>query len=379
MKTNYITYTGIIAAFALLLTACSSNGPESTTEAETPTGETELITLTKEQFTSSGYQLGTLTKQVFETTVTANGSVDVPPKFQASVSAYFGGYVKQIDLLVGEHVHAGQVLFTLENPEFLEVQKDFLETAGELNYLKEDLARQGSLAEANVSSQKKLTKAQSDFQMMNAKHAALKKKLEMMHVDVKGLTAENLRSSINILAPINGYITDINATAGTFLSPSDIAMKIINTEHLHLELKVFEQDAAKITEGQLIHFRVQNEKAYREAEVHLVNKNLDAESRTLNVHGHIDAVSAKGLTVGSYIEAQIVTGSDTLLALPTAAVVELEGRHFVLKALDNQTDFERLEVKLVQVQTDFTAIEMPTGVSVSTEFLTVGAYDMIAD
>jgi cobalt-zinc-cadmium efflux system membrane fusion protein len=259
------------------------------------------------------------------------------------------------------------------------VQKDFLQTAGELNYLKEDLARQGSLAEANVSSQKKLTKAQSDFQMMNAKHAALKKKLEMMHVDVKGLAAENLRSSINILAPIGGFITEINATPGTFLSPSDIAMKIINTEHLHLELKVFEQDAAKITEGQLIHFRVQNEKAYREAKVHLVNKNLDLESRTLNVHGHIDAVSAKGLTVGSYIEAKIVTGSDTLLALPTEAVVELEGRHFVLKALDNQTDFERLEVKLVQAQTDFTAIEMPSGVSVSTQFLTVGAYDMIAE
>lgn len=379
MKTNHITYTGIIAAFALLLTACSSNRPESNSEAETQVEKTELITLTKEQFTSSGYQLGMLTERVFETTVMTNGSVDVPPKFQASVSAYFGGYVKQIDLLVGEHVHAGQVLFTLENPDFLEVQKDFLETAGELNYLKEDLARQGSLAEANVSSQKKLTKAQSDFQMMNAKHAALKKKLEMMHVDVKGLTAENLRSSINILAPINGYITEINATAGTFLSPSDIAMKIINTEHLHLELKVFEQDAAKITEGQLIHFRVQTEKAYREAKVHLINKSLDLESRTLNVHGHIDAVSAKGLTVGSYIEAKIVTGSDTLLALPTAAVVELEGRHFVLKALDNQKEYERLEIKLVKAQSDFTAIEMPSGVSASSQFLTVGAYDMIAD
>ncbi|MCF8464556.1 MAG: efflux RND transporter periplasmic adaptor subunit [Flavobacteriales bacterium] len=379
MKTKYITYILITAILAVLFEACSSSAPESSSEEETPKGENELISITKEQFSSSGYQLGTLTKQVFETTITANGSVDVPPKFQASVSAYFGGYVKQIDLLVGEKVQKGQVLFTLENPEFLEVQKDFLETAGELNYLKEDLARQGSLAESNVSSQKKLTKAQSDFQMTNAKHAALKKKLEMMHIDVKMLSAENLQSSIAILAPIGGFITEINATPGTFLSPSDIAMKIINTEHLHLELKVFEQDAAKVAEGQLIHFREQNDKAYREAKVHLVNKTLDTESRTLNVHGHIDRASSKGLSVGSYIEAQIVTGSDSLLALPTAAVVELEGRYFVLKALDNQTEFERLEVKLVQAQSDFTAIEMPSGISASSQFLTVGTYDLIID
>ena len=174
MRTNHFKYSFIIAIFPLLLVACSSEVPESASENGAVATQTDLITITNEQFTSSGYRLGGLEKRIFETTVRVNGSVDVPPKYQASISAYFGGYVKQIDLLVGEKVRQGQVLFTLENPDFLEVQKEYLQTAGELTYLQEDLDRQGNLAEANVSSKKKLTKAQADFQMMKAKHSALR-------------------------------------------------------------------------------------------------------------------------------------------------------------------------------------------------------------
>lgn len=382
MKTNHLKYGFFMAILPLLFSACSSQAPESATEAETTTEQTDLITVTNEQFKSSGYQLGNLTEREFETTVSANGSVDVPPKYQATVSAYFGGYVKQVDLLVGEKVQQGQVVLTIENPDFLEVQKQYLETQGELKYLKEDLARQGSLADANVSSQKKLTKAQSDFQMMNAKHAALKKKLEMMHVNVDGLTAENLRSSINVLAPISGYITEINASPGTFLSPSDVAMKIINTEHLHLELRVFEQDAPKVKEGQKIHFKVQNEKDFREATVHLVNRNLDMESRTVIAHGHIEAASTQGLIIGTYVEAQIVTGADSSLALPESAVVELEGKHYVLKVKalhDDKADFEQVEVSIGLTQNGFTSIQTNLGFSNADQFLTVGAFDLIME
>lgn len=378
MRTTSFKYMAIIAGLALLFTACSSPAPEATSESETE----ERITLTTEQFTSSGYQLGNLSKQVFETTVVANGSVDVPPKFRASVSAYFGGYVKQIDLLVGEKVQQGQVLFTLENPEFLEVQKSYLETMGELKYLKEDLARQGSLAEAHVSSQKKLTKAQSDFEMMEAKQAALRKKLEMMRVQVDGLTANNLQSAISITAPISGFVTEINASPGTFLSPADVAMKMVSTEHLHLKLKVFEKDAAKVAEGQTVHFRMQNEQDFRKGTIHLINKNLDPHSRTLTALAHISAASVKGLAVGSYIEAQIVTGADTVMALPSAAVVELEDTHFVLKVTattDSTTEFEQVPVVVGATGNGFTSVLNTDGLTGSDQFLTVGAFDLILE
>lgn len=376
IKSSYI-----IAALAIFFSACGTEQKQETAANEVQEND-NLITVTNEQFKSAGYKLGGFSEQVFETKVIANGTVDVPPKFKASVSAYFGGYVKQIDLLEGEQVSAGQVLFVMENPEFVEVQKDFLETKGQLHFLEEDVERQRNLAEANVSSKKKLAKVESEYQMMQANHSALRKKLELMHIDADKLTADNMRQSISILSPISGYVAKINTTPGSFLSADAVAMKIIDPDHLHLELQVFEQDASRIREGQKIYFRVQNEDKTREAKVHLINRNLDNDSRTLSVHAHIDELSAEGLLVGAYVESEIVVGSDTLMALPQTAVVQLEEEYFVLKAaefLDKSADFEQIKVNVGKAQSGMVPILDDTQFSENDQFLIKGAYDLIQE
>jgi cobalt-zinc-cadmium efflux system membrane fusion protein len=376
IKSSYI-----IAALAILFSACGTEQEQEIAVNEAQESD-NLITVTNEQFKSAGYQLGGFSEQVFETKVIANGRVDVPPKFKASVSAYFGGYVKQIDLLEGEQVSKGQVLFTLENPEFIEVQKDFLESKGQLKFLSEDLERQRNLAEANVSSKKKLAKAEAEYEMILANHAALRNKLQMMQIDADQLTASTMRQSISILSPISGYVAKINTTPGSFLSADAVAMKIIDPNHLHLELQVFEQDASRIREGQKIYFRVQNESKVREANVHLVNRNLDSDSRTLAVHAHIDSQSEEGLLVGTYVESEIVVGSDTLMALPQTAVVQLEEESFVLKAaelLDKSADFEQIKVNVGKVQSGMVPILDGTQLSENDQFLIKGAYDLIQE
>lgn len=373
IKSSYI-----IAALAIFFSAC---GTEQKQETEAQEND-NLITVTNEQFKSAGYQLGGFSEQVFETKVIAIGTVDVPPKFKASVSAYFGGYVKQIDLLEGEQVRKGQVLFTLENPEFIEVQKDFLESKGQLQFLEEDLERQRNLADANVSSKKKLAKAEAEYQMMLANHASLRNKLQMMQIDADQLTASTMRQSIAIVSPISGYVAKISTTPGSFLSADAVAMKIIDPNHLHLELQVFEQDASRIREGQKIYFRVQNEDKSRKAKVHLINRNLDNDSRTLSVHAHIDESSAEGLLVGAYVESEIVVGSDTLIALPQSAVVQLEDESYVLKAvqvLDSSTDFEQIKVQVDEAQNGLIPILDAAQFSENDQFLTNGAYDLIQE
>lgn len=376
IKSSYI-----IAALTILFIACGTEQKQETAANEAQEND-NLITVTNEQYNSAGYQLGGFTQQVFETKVTANGTVDVPLKFKASVSAYFGGYVKQIDLLEGEQVSKGQVLFSLENPEFIEVQKDFLESKGQLKFLEEDLERQRNLAEANVSSKKKLAKAEAEYDMMLANHASLRNKLQMMQIDADQLTVSTMRQSISILSPISGYVAKINTTPGSFLSADAVAMKIIDPNHLHLELKVFEQDASRIREGQKIYFRVQKESEVREAKVHLVNRNLDSDSRTLAVHAHIDPESAEGLLVGTYVESEIVVGSDTLMALPQSAVVQLEDESFVLKAAelsDKSADFEQVNVNAGQAQKGLVPILDASRFSDNDQFLTKGAYDLIQE
>ena len=149
-----------------------------------------------------------------------------------------------------------------------------------------------------------------------------------------------------------------------------------------MELRVFEQDAPKVKEGQKIHFKVQNEKDFREATVHLVNRNLDMESRTVTAHGHIEATSTQGLIVGTYVESEIVVGSDTFMALPQSAVVQLEDETFVLKVvevMDESIDFEKIKVIVGKQQNGMVPILDDNQFAENERFMIKGAYDLIQE
>jgi multidrug efflux pump subunit AcrA (membrane-fusion protein) len=78
------------------------------------------------QFNASNMKLGKLSKKTFGDKIQTTGMIDVPPEYKAAVSSYFGGTVKDIHLLVGQSVKMGQTLFTLVNPEYVQIQQDLL-------------------------------------------------------------------------------------------------------------------------------------------------------------------------------------------------------------------------------------------------------------
>ena len=98
-------------------------------------------------------EFGSFTKQPFNKAINTTGVIDVPPENKSTVSAYFGGYVKNISLLEGQEIRKGQTLFTLENPDYIQVQQEFLESKSQLTYLESDYNRQKELAKDKVNSQ----------------------------------------------------------------------------------------------------------------------------------------------------------------------------------------------------------------------------------
>ena len=60
-----------------------------------------IISVSGSQFSSAGMELGKIERREFSRLIKVNGMMDVPPQNKASVSAYFGGYVKDLELLPG--------------------------------------------------------------------------------------------------------------------------------------------------------------------------------------------------------------------------------------------------------------------------------------
>jgi cobalt-zinc-cadmium efflux system membrane fusion protein len=320
-----------------------------------------MIRITYEQFEMGGMAIGSPAQALFSSTIQVNGYIDVPPRNKAAISVYYGGYVKGLDLLPGQSVRKGQVLFRLENPDFVQMQQDYLETRAQLDYLKNDFERQQTLAAENIASQKDFLKAASDYEVQQARSEGLRKKLEMLNIDLEKVEARDFVSGIQIYAPISGIITKINVSSGSYLNTSDIPVVITNPDHLHLELDVFEKDLHLVNKGQKIIFRVPGSgNMSNTARVHLIGGVVEGKNRTVRVHGHLEKeANEKGLLPGMFVEAEIETAADSVLALPETAIVSVEEASFVLiqKEKDDKGYlFERRRVQTGRTSNGMTEI-----------------------
>ncbi|KGL61976.1 efflux RND transporter periplasmic adaptor subunit [Polaribacter sp. Hel1_85] len=325
-----------ILLFSLVLISCGKSEKNAET-AKKQVANDNSITITQSQFGSEKMELGTLTEQSFNKTVKTNGMIDVPPQNRANVSAFLSGYVKRTPLLVGDKVKKGQLVVTLENTEFIEIQQQFLEISEQLNYLKSEFERQQTLYNEKITSQKNFLKAESTYKTSLASYNGLQKQLQMMNMNPTSVAQGNISSTINIYAPIDGYVTKVYASNGAYISSSNPIVEIINTDHIHLELSVFEKDILKIKKGQQINFKVPeaSNKVFK-AEVHLVGTSIDT-SRTITVHGHIENEETINFVTGMFVEAEIIIDAKKGQALPKDAVLEIGNNYFAL-ILNNQKD-----------------------------------------
>lgn len=386
MKNTADIYKGIffLTLATSFLLGCSGGEVQQIAEAEEDKRETSTeVILTQRQFETSSMELGRLQPHAFGASIKINGIIDVPPEGRAEISNYYGGYVRNLNLLTGQSVKKGELLFTLENPEYVQMQQDFLETNSQLAYLKSDFERQQTLSEENIASRKNFLKAQADYQTALAKVEGMRKKLALLNIKAEAVTPENLDSHVSIYAPFSGYITEVNTVNGAFLSPTDIAVKLINTDHIHLDLHVLEKNISMLKEGQSIRFRIpDDQKASFEAEVFMIGRAIETDTRMINVHAHLkDEKQNARFTPGMYVEAEIFAERDASLALPSEAVIEVEGSHFVLikkKESEGKMVFEKVEVKPGRTAQGMTEISNAGDFPETADFLIKGAFNLIS-
>ena len=332
---NYSKYLlGI--SLCLTLIQCTKNGKSEPETASTTGYSSDTLELSKSAFTNKNLQFVGLEEVSFGEFIRTNGLIDVPPNGRAVISALIGGYVKDAPLLVGDRVNKGQRLLTIENLEFVALQQEYLESSEELVYLRSEFERQEQLYREKISSQKKFLQAQSEFNRMQAKYNGLKKKLQMLHIDPKQVEQGNWSSTSPILSPISGNVTRAETSTGSYVTPSDVILEIVNTEHIHLELKVFEKDALKIKKGQRIQFRIPeySEESFA-AVVHLIGKSI-GEERTVLVHAHLEEEQAGRFIPGMYVQADILIEENLQPALAETALAESHGDSYAWQLIEDQ-------------------------------------------
>lgn len=314
---------------ALLLAACSPQAEDSKGEepVHADVEAENIVGMTPAQMKTGGVVLGNFSQRQLSGTIRVSGKLDVPPQQLISVSAPLGGFLKSTPLLQGSKVRKGQRIATIENMEFIQIQQDYLEAKSQFDLATSDYDRQQQLAKENVNSQKTLQQSRSNFQTWQAKYFALREKLSVLNLDAATVEKGTIRSRIDLYSPINGYVTDVNINIGKFASPTDVLFEIVDTEHLHAELIVFERDVPRLKIGQKVRFTLANESEERQATVYLIGREI-GQDRTVQIHCHIDEEDTE-LLPGMYLTAVVETGGAVLPALPTEAVVDYQGKKYI--------------------------------------------------
>ncbi|AEE19720.1 efflux RND transporter periplasmic adaptor subunit [Dokdonia sp. 4H-3-7-5] len=372
----------IIALLGFVLVSCG----EKTTDKTEPSSHTEAmddrIQVTQAQFDQSKMSLGGLEEKSFPTVVTLNGMIDVPPENRAVVTASLGGYIKTTPLLIGDIVRKGQLLVTIENPEFVALQQQYMEVNEQLTYLKAKYDRQVTMRAENITSQKSYLKAESEYKTAVARHTGLDRQLRMINISPASVRAGKISSVVSINAPISGSITKVNVSKGSYVSPATEILEIIDNDHIHLELSVFEKDILKVKKGQAIDFKIpEASSAIYKAEVHLVGTSIEA-NRTIKVHGHLEDESGVNFLTGMFVDASIVTNSAFAKALPSSSIVTVDENSYILVLDEKQGDtyyFRQAEVEVVQESEGFSLVQFNTNMAADTQFLTKGVFNLLGE
>ncbi|MBO9694158.1 efflux RND transporter periplasmic adaptor subunit [Chryseobacterium sp.] len=321
-----------------------------------------IASLTEDQMKSVEVALGKVEMKELTSTIKANGLLSVPNSNKATITSLYGGIIKTINIQVGSIVKKGQVIATIANPEYIQLQEDYLTTNSRITYAEQEYRRQRELFDNDAGAKKNLQSADAELKTLRTKRASLLKQLQMMGISPGKVSNGNMKSGLVITSPISGTISSITAQIGSYVDISSPVATVIDNGSIHLDLQVFEKDLPKMRVGQIVHFKLTNnpETEY-DARIYSIGSSFENESKTISMHCEVIG-NKSGLIDGMNITGIVSLDKSTTPAVPTEAIVEADGKYYVFIQTDKKAEEEHGEKGKPRPKTlNFEKIEVVKG------------------
>ena len=391
MKKSNILYAIIAAVIVLLVIIYVKREQPPVPETETvhkeekateaPKSSIKEVELNEAQYNASGIELGTFVSKNLSEVINANGYTKLPPQNQADVSVYMSGIVKSINIIEGQAVHKGQTIATIESPEFVKLQEAYLTSKSNLDFLKLEFNRQKILSDEEVNSKKVFQKTKAEYEIEKARFNSLQRQLSVLHIN----PASAPTAIAPVLAPISGFVTEINIKIGSNAESGKPLVSIVDNSKLHVDLLVYEKDLHKVKTGQNVRFVLTNQdNSEIMGKIFSVGKAFENETKSVAVHADITNDKQK-LIPGMYVNALIDIGLNKVNALPLEAVIKADGREFVFILEEEHEEdpshkegktyhFQRIEVKTGTAQLGYVQATLLQPLEDDAKIVLKGAY-----
>lgn len=331
---QHIIYT--IFAFVFLVSCGKKDSNES--ESEIKIEQTEehsdespqtIASLNEEQMKAVGITLGKIEMKELTSTIKANGALRVPNNNKATITSMYGGIIKTLNVQIGDFVRKGQVIASISNPEYIQLQEQYLTVKSRIAFAEQEYRRQKELFDNDAGAKKNLQSSDAELKTLRTQRASLQRQLQIMGINPSNINNGNLRSGLVITSPISGTVSNISSQIGSYVDISSPVAEVIDNGSLHLDLQVFEKDLPKMKVGQIVHFKLTNnpETEY-DAKIYSIGSSFENDSKTISVHCSVTGNKA-GLIDGMNITGIVSLDKSTTPAVSNEAIVEADSKYYV--------------------------------------------------
>ena len=304
-------------------------------DGETHEEDPDISELTEDQIKSIGVELGAIEEKELTGALKTNGILRVPNQNKASINSLYSGVIKSLLVQPGNLVRKGQTIATVSNPQFIQVQSDFINVTSKIQLAELEVKRQQELNAGNAGALKNLQSAESELRTLRILQSTLSQQVRLMGINPNNLANGKLISVVNITSPISGVVSNVMIRIGGYIDVTTTVAEIVDNSRLHLDLFVYEKDLSKLKNNQIIHFAITNNpgKEY-DAKIYSLGSSFEGESRTVTVHAMVDG-DKTGLIDGMNVTAVVSLTKATVPAVPSEAIVNVEGKDYIFVKVED--------------------------------------------
>ena len=326
--------------------------PASVSSDVATTGATDLqVDLATEDLKKAQIRTARVTKGATATTLRVPGVVKPNEYRQVHVTSLVGGIVKEVRVLLGDHVWRGQPLAVIFSSELAEAQTQYLAHLAELEADHKKLERTQTLVRLGAASKQEEEEVAATHAAHEAEVRASLEKLKLLGAGDQQIAALKRAGQIDpnftVPAPINGVLLSRSANLGLVVNTAQELFTVADLSTVWVMASVNEKDFASVRVGSAASITAP---AYAsrvwKGRVAYLQPQVEPNTRTAQARIEV-ANPSESLRIDMYLDVEFTSMSIVGPVVPEATVQSIGERQFVfLPVKDNEGSFTMRQVRL---------------------------------
>jgi cobalt-zinc-cadmium efflux system membrane fusion protein len=346
----------IVAGAYWASSARSANVTQATPGApplgDSPSGAAQTVRLSDAQLGS--IKVGPVVDHDFSIQKEAVGSIDFNEDMNVHVFTPYQGRIIQLYADLGDEVKKGQILFTIESPDFIASQANLIAAAGTLDQTSSALLRAKKLYAIQGIDQNDYETAVANEQAAEGALRAARNAVAIFgktEAEIDQIVAtRHVETALIVKSPITGHVTARNAAPGLLEQPGNepAPYSVADLSTMWLMANALESDSPDFKVGQDVTVSVMAYPGHLfNAKITAIGATVDPNSRRITIRSEIKDREHL-LRAGMFATFVIRTGESVRApAIPLNGVVrEADGTNSVWVATSDRHRFARRTVRI---------------------------------